>query len=165
MRSAEMKLGQTNQELEALSMEFLKKTANQFREFFLRSLGSVIQGTISASPAQYGETLETEQLRGGAFLDAKDVPAERWERVMDDEVGNAHHRLFGGAQYHRALREFTLAVRLMKTPTITEDEIANAAGVGDMHDGVNFMRAACVIAVEKVCMYYYFIVVACKCNI
>ena len=33
---------------------------------------------------------------------------------------------------------------------VTEDEIANAAGVSDMHDGVNFMRAACVIAVEKV---------------
>jgi hypothetical protein len=32
---------------------------------------------------------------------------------------------------------------------VSEDEIANAAGVGDMHDGVNFMRAACVIAVEK----------------
>lgn len=44
LRSAEMKLDQTNQELEALSMDFLKKTANQFREFFLRSLGSVIQG-------------------------------------------------------------------------------------------------------------------------
>ena len=37
----------------------------------------------------------------------------------------------------------------MRTPTVTEDEIANAAGVGDMHDGVNFIRASCVIAVEK----------------
>jgi hypothetical protein len=37
----------------------------------------------------------------------------------------------------------------MAAPVVTEDEIANAAGVGDMHDGVNFMRAACVIAVEK----------------
>lgn len=33
---------------------------------------------------------------------------------------------------------------------VSEDEIANAAGISDMHDGVNFMRAACVIAVEKV---------------
>lgn len=33
---------------------------------------------------------------------------------------------------------------------VTEDEIANAAGISDTHDGVNFMRAACVIAVEKV---------------
>lgn len=38
----------------------------------------------------------------------------------------------------------------MNAPEVTEDEIANAAGVSDMHDGVNFMRAACVIAVEKV---------------
>lgn len=33
---------------------------------------------------------------------------------------------------------------------VSEDEIANAAGISDMHDGVNFMRAACVIAVDKV---------------
>jgi len=38
----------------------------------------------------------------------------------------------------------------MAVPAVTEDEIANAAGMGDVHDGVNFMRAACVIAVEKV---------------
>ena len=63
----------------------------------------------------------------------------------------------------------------MRTISITEDEIANAAGMlslcffvmimrmlimmmivmlctvgmGDVHDGVNFMRSACVIAVEK----------------
>lgn len=37
----------------------------------------------------------------------------------------------------------------MTSPPVSEDEIANAAGMGDVHDGVNFMRAACVIAVEK----------------
>ena len=37
----------------------------------------------------------------------------------------------------------------MSVPAVTEDEIANAAGMGDVHDGVNFMRAACVIAMEK----------------
>ena len=42
-----------------------------------------------------------------------------------------------------------MAVRNMKSPPISEDEIANAAGMGDVHDGVNFMRAACIIAVEK----------------
>jgi len=85
-------------------------------------------------------------------MDSEFVASSRdgFEQLMEAEVGNSHHRLFGGAQYHRALREFTLAVRMMKTPLVTEDEIANAAGVGDMHDGVNFMRAACVIAVEKV---------------
>ena len=93
--------------------------------------------------------MEREHINGGAFLNSDLIRIEQWNSLLEAEVGNSAHKLFGGAQYHRAIREFTLAVRLMKTPHITEDEIANAAGVGDMHDGVNFMRAACVIAVEK----------------
>lgn len=72
-----------------------------------------------------------------------------WDRLLDVEVGNKEHRLYGGSQYHRTLREFHLASRCLRLPTITEDEIANAAGVGEIHDGVNFLHAACVIALEK----------------
>jgi hypothetical protein len=46
LRAAEAKLSHINQELDALSLDFLKKTANQFREFFIRSLVSVIHGKI-----------------------------------------------------------------------------------------------------------------------
>jgi hypothetical protein len=77
------------------------------------------------------------------------VSDRTWDRLISTEVGNREHRLYGGAQYHRAMREFNLATRCLRLPTITEDEIANAAGVGDAHDGVNFLRAACVIALEK----------------
>ena len=77
------------------------------------------------------------------------VTQRTWERLLVDEVGNKDHRLYGGSQYHRAIREFNLASRCLRLPTITEDEIANAAGVGDTHDGVNFLRASCVIALEK----------------
>jgi hypothetical protein len=77
------------------------------------------------------------------------VSSRTWERLVLSEVGNAEHRLFGGAQYHRVLREFTLATRCLRLPAVSEDEIANAAGLGDRHDGVNFLRAACMIAVEK----------------
>ena len=77
------------------------------------------------------------------------VSSRTWERLLSAEVGNAEHRLYGGSQYHRALREFSLATRCLRLPTISEDEIANAAGLGDRHDGVNFLRAACMIAVEK----------------
>jgi hypothetical protein len=77
------------------------------------------------------------------------VSERAWDRLVSTEVGNCEHRLYGGAQYHRAMREFNLATRCLRLPTITEDEIANAAGVGDTHDGVNFLRAACVIALEK----------------
>jgi len=77
------------------------------------------------------------------------VSDRTWDRLVSTEVGNREHRLYGGAQYHRAMREFNLATRCLRLPTITEDEIANAAGIGDTHDGVNFLRAACVIALEK----------------
>lgn len=77
------------------------------------------------------------------------VSDRTWDRLVDVEVGNKEHRLYGGSQYHRTLREFHLASRCLRLPTITEDEIANAAGVGDTHDGVNFLHAACVIALEK----------------
>jgi hypothetical protein len=52
------------------------------------------------------------------------------------------------------MREFNLATHCLRLPTITEDEITNAVGVGDIHDGVNFLRASCVIAIEKAMMTF-----------
>ena len=72
-----------------------------------------------------------------------------YQMLCETEVGNNQHRLYGGAQYHRVMREFNLATRCLRLPTISEDEIANAAGMGDTHDGVNFLRAASIISLEK----------------
>lgn len=77
------------------------------------------------------------------------VSDRTWDRLVDTDVGNREHKLYGGSQYHRTLREFSLATRCLRTPVITEDEIANAAGLGELHDGVNFLHAACTIALEK----------------
>ena len=97
--------------------------------------------------------LSFSQKSVSALLDVQGAPisvSERtWDRLIDVEVGNKEHRLYGGSQYHRTLREFHLASKCLRLPTITEDEIANAAGVGEIHDGVNFLHAACVIALEK----------------
>lgn len=68
---------------------------------------------------------------------------------LDASVGHADASLYGGAQYRRAIREFALAVRHLSLPEVRRDEIANALGVGDAHDGADFVRAACVIAVDK----------------
>ena len=149
LRHAEDKLNDVELELEALSVDRLRQSANAYRETFSKALADGIHGSIKASPEEWGETLEAEQLRGGSFLEQDQIQSEGWQRLMELEVGNSVHKLFGGAQYHRAVREFTVAVRHMRAPAVTEDEIANAAGMGDVHDGVNFMRAACVIAVEK----------------
>ena len=149
LRHAEDKLHNTEQELDALSIDRLRQSANVYRESFSKQLAEAVHGTVKASPEEWGETLEQEQLRGGSFLEQDQIQSEGWQRLLELEVGNSRHKLFGGAQYHRAVREFTVAVRHMRAPVVTEDEIANAAGMGDVHDGVNFMRAACVIAVEK----------------
>eukprot|EP01038_Epipyxis_sp_PR26KG_P006500 gene6500-8935_t len=148
LKYAEAKLFETEAELESLSIEKLKLSANLYRERFAKELSLAIQGTVKANPDEWGETLEAEQIAGGSFI-ADNMQTEKWQRILENEVGNNHHKLFGGAQYHRAIREFTIAVRHMKIPSVTEDEIANAAGMGDTHNGVNFMRAACVIAMEK----------------
>ena len=71
-----------------------------------------------APPEKFGETLEAEQLRAGSFIEDSDVDADQWERMMEIEVGNGENKLFGGAQYHRALREFNFAIRHMNAPEV-----------------------------------------------
>lgn len=149
LHNAESKLDSIENEIKDLSIDRLKARANIYREKFCKELASLIQGTVKASPEDWGETLDMEQLRGGVFLDQDQSQTQVWQNILEVDVGNVKHRLFGGAQYHRALREFTMAVRHAKAQLVTEDEIANAAGVGDVHNGVNFMRAAAVIAMEK----------------
>ena len=150
-RRAQEKLAYVNSEIDSLSLDNLKNGANAYREAFSKELAEVIHGTAKVSPDVWGESLASEQITGGGFLDknAGAAQAEAWRRIVGAEVGNSEHKLFGGAQYHRALREFSSAVKHMNTVVVTDDEIANAAGVGDHHDGVNFMRAACVLALNK----------------
>lgn len=159
LRATEQQLTSTSTELDALSVDRLKQTANQFREHFSRALSSTIQGTIEAPVSVFGETLDMEQIRGGSFFNmhaaapggssSQSLTSEAWDRIVEQQVGGSGARLYGGSQYHRALREFALAVQNMALPEVTEDEIANAGGINDIHDGTNFMRAACVIAVDK----------------
>jgi hypothetical protein len=68
---------------------------------------------------------------------------------VPDDLPNSHMRLFGGAQYHRAMAEFRLGMGELICPDISREEIVNACGIDDFHDGVNYTRTACVIAVSK----------------
>ena len=62
---------------------------------------------------------------------------------------HASRRLYGGAQYWRALQEFMLGAAQRPDEEVTIEEIVNAMGVDGYHDGVNYMRAVCVIVIEK----------------
>lgn len=149
--TAEKKLKACERELDALSVDRLRAGADAFCDEFCQNLRKAMQGTIVAPTGLFGETLEQETLQGGSFHDVcpMGVTDRTWDRLVETDVGNRDHKLYGGSQYHRALREFHLATRCLRFPTITEDEIANAAGIGETHDGVNFLHASCTIALEK----------------
>jgi hypothetical protein len=68
---------------------------------------------------------------------------------VPEDLPNSHMRLFGGAQYHRAMAEFRGGIGGLACPDISREEIVNACGIDDFHDGVNYTRTACVIAVSK----------------
>jgi len=69
-------------------------------------------------------------MRGGAFVAPDGRPL-----AAPPGLPNAHMRLYGGAQYHRAMAEFRAAVGTINCPDISREEIVNACGIDDFHDG------------------------------
>ena len=146
IKVVERKLRETREEIQGLNPEKLIEAGGVLREKFCKNLDAALQGSISAPPSRFGETLAMERSRC-IPMDGDKFPSlpEEWT----SEIGNVNHQLFGGAQYHRALREMALIVSLCPTSAVSDEEVALAGGVGEVHDGPNFLRAACLIAMEK----------------
>lgn len=143
-RIASSKLEATVTELNRLDRDHLKEMGRHVREGFLDSLGQIMRGTVSIAVGRHGETLAEEHIRSGAYVGPDGKPLPHYAGLP-----NANMRLYGGAQYHRAIVEFRHVVGQMKCPPISREEIVNACGIDDVHDGVNYTRAACVIAIGK----------------
>ncbi|XP_059648092.1 dynamin-like protein ARC5 [Cornus florida] len=142
-RSTTRKLSEINQELSTLDEVKLKEKGRAFHDLFLTKLSLLLKGTVVAPPDKFGETLQDERGNGGAFIGTDGL------QFPHKLIPNAEMRLYGGAQYHRAMAEFRFVVGGIKCPPITREEIVNACGVEDIHDGTNYSRTACVIAVAK----------------
>ncbi|KAI4296319.1 hypothetical protein L6164_036287 [Bauhinia variegata] len=142
-RSTTRKLHDMNQELSTLDEAKLKEKGRAFHDLFLTKLSLLLKGTVVAPPDKFGETLQDERTNGGTFVSTDGV------QFPYKLIPNAGMRLYGGAQYHRAMAEFRFVVGGIKCPPITREEIVNACGVEDIHDGTNYSRTACVIAVSK----------------
>lgn len=142
-RGTTNKLNEINRELSDLDEAKLKERGRTFHDSFLTKLSLLLKGSVVAPPDKFGETLQDERVNGGAFIgtDGQQFP----HRL----IPNAGMRLYGGAQYHRSMAEFRFVVGGIKCPPITREEIVNACGVEDIHDGTNYSRTACVIAVAK----------------
>ncbi|XP_030459244.1 dynamin-like protein ARC5 [Syzygium oleosum] len=141
--SATRKLNEINQELSTLDEAKLKEKGRTFHDLFLTKLSLLLKGTVVAPPDKFGETLQDERTNGGVFIGTDGL------QFPQKFIPNAGMRLYGGAQYHRAMAEFRFVVGGTKCPPITREEIVNACGVEDIHDGTNYSRTACVIAVAK----------------
>ncbi|GMN59226.1 hypothetical protein TIFTF001_028320 [Ficus carica] len=142
-RSTTRKMYEIDQELSTMDEVKLKEKGRAFHDQFLTKLSLLLKGTVVAPPDKFGETLQDERTNGGTFvgIDGLQIPHKL--------IPNAGMRLYGGAQYHRAMAEFRFIVGGTKCPPITREEIVNACGVEDIHDGTNYSRTACVIAVAK----------------
>ncbi|XP_047047411.1 dynamin-like protein ARC5 [Lolium rigidum] len=142
-RAASRKLRKVTQEISDLNEAKLKEKARLFHDSFLTKLSLLLKGMVVAPPDKFGETLINERVNGGTFTGSENF------QLPNKMMPNAGMRLYGGAQYHRAMAEFRLVVGSIKCPPITREEIVNACGVEDIHDGTNYSRTACVIAVAK----------------
>ncbi|CAI9786205.1 unnamed protein product [Fraxinus pennsylvanica] len=142
-RSTTRKLSEINLELSSLDVVKLKEKGKAFHDLFLTKLSLLLKGTVVAPPDKFGETLQDERVNGGAFIGSDGL------QFPHKLIPNAGMRLYGGAQYYRAMAEFRFAVGGIKCPPITREEIVNACGVEDIHDGTNYSRTSCVIAVAK----------------
>lgn len=141
--STTRKLNEINKELSTLDEVKLKEKGRVFHDLLLTKLSLLLKGTVVAPPDKFGETLQDEIINGGAFVGTDGL------QFPHKLIPNAGMRLYGGAQYHRAMAEFRFVVGGIKCPPITREEIVNACGVEDIHDGTNYSRTACVIAVAK----------------
>ncbi|XP_076884565.1 dynamin-like protein ARC5 [Bidens hawaiensis] len=106
-------------------------------------LSLLLKGTVVAPPDKFGETLQDERVNGGALIG---IDGSQFPHKL---IPNAGMRLYGGAQYHHAMAEFRFVFGGIKCPLITREEIVNACEVEDIHDGTNYSRTTCVIAVAK----------------
>ena len=146
-RAASKKLRETDAELGNLDTDKLKEKGRAFYQHFLEKIPELLRGTMAAPPRVFGETLAHEHIRGGAFVNPDGAAAA--DALAPYEVPNGEMRLFGGAQYHRALEEFRAVVSAVRCPAISREDIINSCGVDEVHDGVNYTRTACVIAVAR----------------
>ena len=144
-RNAGTKLSDTLAELQGLTHERLRERGRSFYAHFVQKIPLLMRGTVAAPPDKFGETLADERTRGGTFVADDGRPLA----IPPGSVPNADMRLFGGAQYHRALEEFRAAAAAVACPPVRPEEIVNACGVDEAHSGVNYTRTACVIAVSK----------------
>jgi len=143
-RLVRQKLTDTKAELENLRSDRLREMGRRVLESFISKFVELLKGSIVPPAQRFGESLKDEHITGGAFVapDGRTIPSYKY-------VENSDRRLYGIAQFNRLMAELRHVMSLNRCSDITREEILNACGIDDTHDGVNYTRVACVVATAK----------------
>ena len=143
-RLVRQKLRDTNEELSTLREDRLRELGRKMLEAFIAKFQELLKGSILPPASKYGEALKDEHITGGAFVGPDGRPISSYKYVE-----NSDKRLFGIAQFNRLMSELRHVMSMNKCTDITREEIINACGIDDVHDGVNYTRVACIVATSK----------------
>ena len=140
---ARSQLAATDASLDDLTPARLRALCSRAAGRFTSALELAIGGSARPEARGLGQTLADEYRNGAGPLMPKSASA----RHVD--VDGAEAKLFGGAQYHRLLRELHAATRALPPVAVSAEDVANALGVGAQHDSLHVGRAVCQIALHR----------------
>lgn len=152
---------------------------------YVSATEQVMKGTIQAPVSVFGETLQQERTKanhaygdeltsklkndgGGQVSESRTAMIngsnnEELLRKIDALIGHAENKLYGGSQYHRAVREMFILTHVSHIMnTVSAEEIAQMSGVTEVHDGPDYLRTVAKLALDKtfagfeeILMYFY----------
>ena len=140
---ARSQLAATDASLDDLTPARLRALCSRAAGRFTSALELAIGGSARPEARGLGQTLADEYRDGAGPLLPKSAQATHVE------VDGAGAKLFGGAQYHRLLRELHVATRALPPVAVSDEDVANALGVGAQHDSLHVGRAVCQIALHR----------------
>mmetsp|Transcript_21630 Transcript_21630/g.70597 ORF Transcript_21630/g.70597 Transcript_21630/m.70597 type:complete len:729 (-) Transcript_21630:451-2637(-) len=139
---------------ETLSQEIVASASGALCRFTsVDGKGGAAAAAVAAARAAQGRAESSGDGADGESSEPGSVVPSDVEEELNLWL-HSQKRLFGGAQYWRALQEFMLGAVEGPAEEVTTEEILNAMGFDGYHDGVNYMRAVSVIVVEKARGYF-----------
>ena len=125
---------------------------------FAAAFDLALRGSPKGHPL--GQTLRQEQSAGGgpigmaalaAMVPSPDAraAAAACADAASTSVENCDASLYGGSQFYRLVAEWEAAVKALPAVSVTDEEAANAMGVGAQHEPIAVARVACAIALQR----------------
>ena len=142
---------------DTLTPTHFRAAASECATLFLQTVHALLRGTADANPALNGETLDQEKDAcgiDGQWVTANGEPLPLRDNDGDndgdgDSVPLWDNRLYGTQQFERLLAEFRLVGEHLRIPTVSDDDIATAAGIPALANTPNTLWAASDIARQK----------------